>query len=303
MSAPLVSILIPAYNERFFAEALASALGQAYPAIEVVVCDDSGGQSIRGIVDRAADTRVRYVRNPHRLGFGGNFTRCFQEARGEYVKFLNDDDRLHPQCVEGLAEPLQTNAAVTLAFSRRSVIDATGARRPDIPATVALSHIPALFSGRDLGNLVLANSINFIGEPTSVLFRKRDLQLEADSVFRWGEREYHCLADVSLWLRLLARGLAFYTPAPWSDFRIHEGQEQQRAMLTCVIERYWIACKAREAGYLADPRLWTAALRAARERAVATDSGAASEGAARQLRELVAAIDSDLEARERACPL
>ena len=96
---PLVSILIPAYNERFFAEALASARAQAYPALEIVVLDDSPGEAIERAVRQASDGRVRYARNRERRGFHGNFTACFQQARGEYVKFLNDDDRLLPQCV------------------------------------------------------------------------------------------------------------------------------------------------------------------------------------------------------------
>ena len=301
--APLASIVIPAYNERFFPEALASALAQTYAPLEIVVCDDSPGEAIRAACEAARDARVRYVRNPQRLGFAANFTRCFEEARGEYLKFLNDDDRLHPQCVEGLAGALRANSAVTLAFSRRVVIDDAGHRQPDIPATIPLSHIPAFFPGRDLGNLVLANSVNFIGEPSTGLFRKAQLAVEPGSVFRWGAREYHCLADVSLWLRLLANGLAFYTPAPWSDFRIHAGQEQEReeVALGCVLERYWIAQQARAAGYLADSRLWIATLQAARARAAATDFAVASPAVGARVRELRQALDAEL-ARAGAGP-
>ena len=293
---PLVSIAIPAYNERFFPEALASALAQTYAAVEIVVGDDSAGDAIRAAVERAGDGRVRYVRNPQRLGFAGNFTRCFAAARGEYVKFLNDDDRLHPQCVEGLAGALRANSAVTLAFSRRVVIDAHGAAQPDIQATRPLAPIPAFFPGRELGNLVLASSVNVVGEPTTAMFRKAELPVEAGSIFRWGGRDYHCLADVSLWLRLLARGLAFYSPAPWSEFRLHGGQEQERdeVMLACILERHWIAHQARGAGYLADRGQWVAALQAARARAAATDFDAAPPEAVAQLRDMMAAIDAEL---------
>ncbi|HEX7466329.1 MAG TPA: glycosyltransferase, partial [Usitatibacter sp.] len=69
MPAPQVSILIPAYNPRFFAEAFASARAQKHPSFEIVVRDDSPGTLIEECVLAANDPRVRYLRNPARLGF------------------------------------------------------------------------------------------------------------------------------------------------------------------------------------------------------------------------------------------
>jgi hypothetical protein len=261
-AVPLVSILLPAYRERFFAQALASALWQRWPALEVIVCDDSPGDAIERIVREAGDARVRYVRNPERLGFARNFSRCFELARGEFIKFLNDDDRLAPHCVDSLVRAMLANPSVRLATSRRSVIDDAGHVRPDIPATMPVSHVSALVFGRELGDLMLANSTNFVGEPTSVLFRKADVVPEDGLVFRWGARDYHCLADMSLWLRLLARGLAYYEAETLSEFRMHAGQEQRGPSmdLQCAQERLWISREARKCGYLSSPPLWAAAL-------------------------------------------
>ena len=50
MADPLVSILIPAYNERHFGEAFASACTQQGVDLEIVVCDDSPGEAIGTIV-------------------------------------------------------------------------------------------------------------------------------------------------------------------------------------------------------------------------------------------------------------
>jgi glycosyltransferase involved in cell wall biosynthesis len=259
---PLVSILIPAYNERFFAEALASALAQTWPGLEVVVCDDSPGNAIERLAQAPGDARVRYVRNPQRLGFGGNFSRCLELAQGEYVKFLNDDDRLRPRCVETLANVMRTNPGVRLATSRRIVIDEHGRQAPDILATTPVSHVSALVLGRELGDFMLANGVNFVGEPTTALFRRADVVPEDGLVFRWGGRDYHCLADMALWLRLLARGLAYYDGGVLSEFRMHPGQEQHGEDMDyeCAAERLWIAREARGAGFLASPMLWQAAM-------------------------------------------
>ena len=269
MSAALVSILIPAYNERFFGEALASARAQSHPAIEIVVCDDSAGDAIERAVRDARDERIRYVRNPQRLGFHGNFTRCFEEARGDFIKFLNDDDRLRPRCVEGLLAGFQFDARVTLAVSRRAVIDDRGQQQPDIAPTKPLAPVSCMVPGIELGDFTLINGLNMLGEPTTALFRKRDVSLEAGDLFTWGATRYHVLADLSLWLRLLARGTAFYQAPVLSEFRMHAGQEQAGAAMdvASVVERLHLARQARRAGFVAHAALYQAALTRVRERA------------------------------------
>jgi glycosyltransferase involved in cell wall biosynthesis len=267
-AGPLVSILIPAYNERFFPQALESALAQTYPRTEIVVCDDSPGRGIGQAVERAASAKIRYVRNPARLGFAANFSQCFELAQGELIKFLNDDDRLRPRCVETLARVLTGNPGVMLATSRRGVIDAEGRECPDVPPTEPVSHVTALMLGRELGDFVLVNSLNLIGEPTTAMFRRAQLAVEDGAIFRWGGRDYHCLADLSLWLRLLATGLAYYDAGTLSEFRMHAGQEQEQGnmRITCLLERLWIAREARRAGFLSTAHLWGAVMRSLQAR-------------------------------------
>jgi glycosyltransferase involved in cell wall biosynthesis len=292
---PLVSILIPAYHDRFFAEALASARAQTWPALEIVVLDDSAGEAIEAIAREARDPRVRYRRNRSRLGFDGNFTACLEEARGDLVKFLNDDDRLHPQCVAELAGALSANASVALATSRRFVIDERGARRPDTLATVPLSLVSAFIPGAELGNFVLMNMRNLIGEPSTAMFRRSQLACEPGSVFRWGARTYHCLADMSLWLRLLARGAAYYCATGLSEFRMHPGQEQEgAARLDCLLERLWIARQARASGFLADRAQWLAALGAVRAFASGTDFSRVAALDAERIRDHVREVEAEI---------
>ncbi len=257
-----VCVAIPAYHERYFPEAFASALAQRYAPLEILVCDDSPGSAVEATVRAASDPRVRYVRNPGTLGFVGNFTKCFREARADLLKFLNDDDRLLPACVESLASVLEANPAVRLATSRRRVIGAQGEALPDVPATYPVSLLSALVFGRELADLALVNSLNVIGEPTTVMFRRSHLAIEDDSLFRWGGREYHCLADMSVWLRLLSSGLAYYCANPLSEYRRHPGQEQERpgVRLECMVERLWIAREAHRAGFLASQDAWRRAL-------------------------------------------
>ena len=297
MANPLVSILIPAYNERFFGEAFASARAQEGVDLEIVVCDDSPGEAIGRAVAEGNDARVRYLRNPSNLGFGANFTQCFTLARGEMVKFLNDDDRLRPGCAAAMAAVLKANPAVKLATSRRQPIDGNGARLADGPATAPLAAISAILPGRELGDFVLAHSMNFIGEPTTVMFRKADVAIEDRALFRWGGQDYHCLADLGVWLRLLAQGLAYYNAAPLSEFRIHAGQEQHRegVRVACAVERLWIVRQARRHGFLASVEAHRAALANLRTRVAAVIAAPGYTPAERaSLEELLARTDGDI---------
>lgn len=297
MANPLVSILIPAYNERHFGEAFASALAQSGVELEIVVCDDSPGDGIKRAVARANDPRVRYVRNPSNLGFGANFTQCFSLARGEMIKFLNDDDRLRPGCAAALASVLAANPGVKLATTKRQPIDDNGAPLRDIRATMPIATVSAIVSGRELGDFVLAHSTNLIGEPTTVMFRKADAPLEDGALFRWGGRDYHCLADMTLWLRLLAQGSAWYGVTALSEFRIHAGQEQHRegVRVTCLVERLWIHREARAHGFLADPQAQRMSLAGLRNRIVPI-LGVAGLSAQEQgdLRELLREVDEEI---------
>jgi glycosyltransferase involved in cell wall biosynthesis len=260
VGAPRVSILIPAYNERFFGEAFDSALAQAHPEIEVVVCDDSPADAIAKRVKSANDPRVRYVRNDPARGFEGNFTFALREARGELVKFLNDDDRLRPDCVARLA-PAFDDPRIRLATSRRIVIDAAGVQQPDMAATTPVSHATCIIDGIEMGDLALVNGLNLIGEPSTAMFRRTDVEPEAAGLFTWHGCSYHCLADLALWLRLMAKGAVFYCATALSEYRMHPGQEQRRGLgLDCITERVDIVRAARGAGYLAKAGQHQAAL-------------------------------------------
>jgi glycosyltransferase involved in cell wall biosynthesis len=290
-AAPDVSILIPAYRARFFGEAFASALAQNHPSFEIVVCDDSSDGLIEDRVLAARDPRVRYSRNPTRLGFEGNFTHCLDEARGALVKFLNDDDRLRPDCLSRLAAPLAGRPEVRLATSRRHVIDAKGAVHADIPATSPVSYVSSVMNGVELGDVALMNGLNLIGEPSTVMFRRADVECGPAGLFTWNGTSYHCLADLSLWLRLLARGDAYYCAAPLSEYRMHAGQEQREAGIECITERLDLAVQARRAGFLREPAQFRVALSRVDALAVAW---AKRPSVARDQRESLAALSRSI---------
>ena len=224
---PLVSILIPAYNARFFAACLDSALAQTYDHVEIVICDDSPEREIEEIVrGRANRFPIRYERNETRLRPRGNFTRCFDRARGEFVKFLCDDDLLAPTCVASLLDTFRSAPDIVLATSPRQRIDENGQRLDDQPATVPIVAADAVIAGHTLANAMLMAGLNVVGEPSTALFRKAELLDQAPEYFRFLSEPGHGVIDMVMWAALLLKGDAVYLRERLSSFRIHPGQRQ-----------------------------------------------------------------------------
>ena len=261
---PLVSILIPAYNPRFFDICLASSIAQTYDNIEIIVADDSEGSEIQDAVARRHAQQVQYVRNPARLGFHGNFANLFSRASGRYIKFLNDDDVLHPDCVATMVAAFEfLDSQASLVTARRQRINETGAIIPDSAATKPLADSNRVFKGRPLGDRLLLQSVNRIGEPSAAMFRRADVSLSGDTLFQIGGRKYTCLADMALWLRLLAIGDMAYLAIPLSSIRDHPGQLQwsDEVAPLCMVERYYLPRDCRSIGFLEDAAKYDSALR------------------------------------------
>lgn len=126
---PLVTVAVPTLSRlHYLKEAVASALAQDYPHVEVLIGDDGGDEELgawcRALAAR--EPRVRYQRNPRRLGLAGNWNALADAARGQLINIIGDDDRLLPGFVGTLAAALGPDAAV--AFSNHYVIDGEGAR-------------------------------------------------------------------------------------------------------------------------------------------------------------------------------
>ena len=243
-SAPLVSIVIPAFNSRFFQRALEGALIQRYANLEVIVCDDSRGDDIRTIFDtfaKSSPVSMRYVRNPQRLGFIGNLRECLAHAQGEFIKFLCDDDQIFPQSVALQAEQLVAHADVSLVLSQRLFWDAEDIQLPSRLENSPLSPTSALFKGEDLLDIVEMFPLNFLGGLSSSLFRRADVEDFLPGLTQSG----HCFAallDLALYVCMMRRGNVLVLNNVLGVERLHaERLSRQQAMQASVdTEQQWL---------------------------------------------------------------
>jgi glycosyltransferase involved in cell wall biosynthesis len=111
----MISVVMPAFNaEKYVAEAIESALVQTLAPAEVVVVDD-GSTDGTGAAVRAFGDSVRYERQ-ERAGNGAARNRGVELARGDYLAFLDADDRFLRDKLEQQMGVLSRDPAVEVVF-------------------------------------------------------------------------------------------------------------------------------------------------------------------------------------------
>ncbi|QGG57579.1 glycosyltransferase family 2 protein [Paenibacillus sp. FSL W8-1187] len=117
---PTVSIVMPAYNRaHVISRAIGSIREQSFQHWELIVADDRSTDGTKGVVEELArlDPRIRYVRSERAKGPGGARNCGLLEARGDYVAFLDSDDRWLPRHLEASLDTLRrTGAEVAFAL-------------------------------------------------------------------------------------------------------------------------------------------------------------------------------------------
>ncbi|MBE9164401.1 glycosyltransferase [Tychonema sp. LEGE 06208] len=92
---PLVSVIIPAYNgDRYIAQAVESVLAQTFTNLEIIVVDDGSTDETHQVLQPYLD-KIRYVYQENR-GVAAARNRGIQEAKGEFIAFLDQDDFFEP---------------------------------------------------------------------------------------------------------------------------------------------------------------------------------------------------------------
>ena len=123
-NAPLVTVVIPCYNQaRFLGEAIESVLAQSYTNFEIVVVDDGSTDNTSEVAGHYP--KVRCVRQENR-GVSAARNAGLAHARGEYVVFLDADDRLLPRALEVGVRELGTHPESAFVFGYHNNIATDG---------------------------------------------------------------------------------------------------------------------------------------------------------------------------------
>ena len=107
--APLVSILIPCFNEeRQVEETLLTALGQNYPNFEVIAVNDGSKDRTAEILDRMVGQhpRLRVVHLATNQGKAMALRAGAMASGGEYLVCIDGDAMLHPNATAFMVAPM-----------------------------------------------------------------------------------------------------------------------------------------------------------------------------------------------------
>lgn len=130
---PLISIVMPAYNSdpRFLREAVDSVRDQVYPHWELLLADDaSDAPATRALLNEldGLEGRVRVLHREENGHIAAASNTALTAASGEWVGFLDHDDRLAPDALFRVAEVIAEDPGVGLVYSDEDKIRENGER-------------------------------------------------------------------------------------------------------------------------------------------------------------------------------
>ena len=136
---PVISVIVPVYNgESFLAEALESIAAQAYAPLQVLVVDDGSTDESAAVAARCAGITV--LQQPHR-GLNSALNHGLHCAVGDFITFLDADDRWLPGKLARQLAALQQNPAADMVFGQARQF--TGQQTADDPTVVYTDPQPA----------------------------------------------------------------------------------------------------------------------------------------------------------------
>ena len=104
MKKPLISIIVPVYNvEQYLEKCLESIINQTYKNIEIILVDDGSSDSSGDICDiwKERDKRIKVIHKKNG-GLSDARNRGIEEARGEFIQFIDSDDTVENGMTEHL---------------------------------------------------------------------------------------------------------------------------------------------------------------------------------------------------------
>jgi glycosyltransferase involved in cell wall biosynthesis len=200
-----VSVIIPTRNRGLLlTTALRSVLWQREVSLEVIVVDDGSNDDTGAVVTAVDDPRVGLLRHDRSQGLSASRNHGAQEAKGEWLAFIDDDDLWAPRKLSG-----QIQAAN--ASGRTWVY--TGCVNVDDGLTILGGDPPP--SPEEVARLIYRRNVIPGGGSNVVLHR--------DAFRRAGPFDVSLrrVEDWEMWIRLAKQGPPAWVPEPLMAYRYH----------------------------------------------------------------------------------
>jgi glycosyltransferase involved in cell wall biosynthesis len=207
LQTPLVSVVIPVFNSAGLVGQTLEALRlQTFQNFEALIVDDGSTDDTAAFVSQfcQADPRLRLVSRPH-AGLSGTRNAGMEQARGEFIAFLDHDDIWFPEKLARQMELFRADPRVNFSYTNYFFWDG---QRDFAPGYREHRPLPDGDAGRQLA------FSNIYGMSTVVVRRE---MFERAGCF---DTSFDGCEDWDMWLRLAEHGLwARGTREPLARYR------------------------------------------------------------------------------------
>ena len=118
--SPKVSVIIPTYNRnKLVLDAIDSVLEQTFQNFEIIIVDDGSTDNTKTHIDsyQKKDTRIKYIFQENQ-GVSIARNTGLEAAQGEYIAFLDSDDRFLIDKLERQVFILENHHDIGLIYSK-----------------------------------------------------------------------------------------------------------------------------------------------------------------------------------------
>ena len=199
----VVSVIIPCYNQaHFLSDAIESVLAQSYPCFETIVIDDGSPDNTAEVAARYPG--VRYVRQTNQ-GLSAARNTGIRESSGQYLVFLDADDRLLPHALRDGLACFDEHPEAAFVSGHHRYINRDGSLRNEYPPTPIDDHPYVALLKR-----------NYIGMHATVMYTRTVF----DAVGTFDTTLKSC-EDYDLYLRIARRFPVYHHHHLAAEYRWH----------------------------------------------------------------------------------
>lgn len=215
--------MIPTYNPdpKYLEQALRGVLDQdpGKQEMQIVLVDDGSDVFDPELFIRELGVpRVSFYRQPRHLGIGGNWNTCVEQARGQWVHLLHQDDLVLPGFYQRLRNSIETDARIGAAFCQHFLINSDSSRG------YLMSRVKANTAG------ILADWLEHVFVALSIQTPSIVVKRSVYESVGGFDASFKYALDWDMWKRIATQYPMWYEPEPLAGYRQH-GQSTTRKLM------------------------------------------------------------------------
>jgi hypothetical protein len=218
---PFITIAIPTFNRAALLKGcVAAALSQTYRHSEVVVSNNASLDDTRSVLSGFSDTRLRVINQDANIGMIPNWNACLANAKGDYIVFLSDDDRIAPEMLKRCAHLIRQQPQLSTVIALSNIHAASLGRTK--PAHASRFHDTGIWDGTEILMDYLTDQITVT--MCSILMRTELLRAHGGLPLN-----PRYTADVAAWAPLLLLGKSGLVNEACATYTCHRDSATARS--------------------------------------------------------------------------